>query len=204
MRVLVHCDRARVYRVRLPQRLAKEALCSLRVALGREQEVDGLTTAVDRAIQVHPAAFHPNIGLIDSPRPVGHTQIGPEPSLQFRCIGLDPAKDGGVCDGNAAVLQHELEVAVADREHEVPTNCPEDHLGGELPAFEGQIRPKCRQSPSCHVPAWLRSPRPANDATEPVARVFPAAGSQAPPPPARSPTSPSPASACAKCRAGPC
>src|SRR5690606_34419500 len=106
--VLVHRDRARVHRMRLPEYLAEEALCSLRVALGREQEVDRLTTTVDCAIQVHPAALHPNIDLIDSPGPLGHPQMGPEPPLQLWCIGLAPAKDGGVCDGNTALLQHEL------------------------------------------------------------------------------------------------
>ena len=94
--------------------------------------------------------------------------MGPEPPLELRCIGLDPAKDGGVCEVSTAFFQHELEVAVADREHKVPAHRPEDYLSGELPAFEGQTRLKCRQSPPCHVPAWLRSPRPVNDATEPI------------------------------------
>jgi hypothetical protein len=49
--------------MRLPERLAEEALCSLGVALGREQEVDRLATAVDRAIQVGPAALYPYVDV---------------------------------------------------------------------------------------------------------------------------------------------
>jgi hypothetical protein len=37
---------------------------------------------------------------------------------------------------HAAVLQHELEIAVADREHQIPSDRPQDHLSIELPTFE--------------------------------------------------------------------
>lgn len=46
-RVLVHRDGTRVDRMRLPQRLAEEALRGRRVPPGREQEVDRLAAAVD-------------------------------------------------------------------------------------------------------------------------------------------------------------
>ena len=39
-------------------------------------------------------------------------------------------------DLHATVLQHQLEIAIADREHQVPAHGPQDHLGRELPAFE--------------------------------------------------------------------
>ena len=42
---------------------------------------------------------------------------------------------------HAAVLQHQLEITVADGEHEVPADRPEDHLGGELPPLKGLILP---------------------------------------------------------------
>jgi hypothetical protein len=53
-------------------------------------------------------------------------------------------------------LQHELKVAVADWEHQVPAHCPQDNLSRELAAFEGQTRPKLRQPPSHHALAWPR------------------------------------------------
>src|SRR5215213_1136431 len=46
-RILVHRDGARVHRVWLRQGLAEEPLRRLGIALGREQEVNGLAAAVD-------------------------------------------------------------------------------------------------------------------------------------------------------------
>src|SRR5689334_12016868 len=37
---------------------------------------------------------------------------------------------------DATVLQHQLEIAIADREHQIPAHGPQDHLGRELPALE--------------------------------------------------------------------
>src|SRR5215210_6541588 len=44
--------------------------------------------------------------------------------------------EGCVVHFHPTVLQHQLEIAVADREHQVPAHGPEDHLGRELPALE--------------------------------------------------------------------
>src|SRR3954447_20196876 len=111
-RVLVHCDGAWVHCVRLPQRLAEEALRGRRVPLGREQEVDRLAAAVDRAIEVGPAALHLHIRLVDPPRAVARTQVWPDPLLQLWRISLDPSEDRGVVDPDAAVGEHQLEIAV--------------------------------------------------------------------------------------------
>lgn len=59
----------------------------------------------------------------------------PDPILEFRGISLDPAEDRGVGDLDAAVLQHEFQIAVDDREHEIPADRPEDHLARELPTL---------------------------------------------------------------------
>src|SRR5215210_4433192 len=44
--------------------------------------------------------------------------------------------EGRVVDRDATVLQHQFEITVADREHQVPSDRPQDHLGRELPALE--------------------------------------------------------------------
>src|SRR5215207_931942 len=62
--------------------------------------------------------------------------MGSDPLLQLRRISLDPAKEGRVVDRDPAVLQHQFEIAIADREHQVPAHGPQDHLGRELPALE--------------------------------------------------------------------
>ena len=60
----------------------------------------------------------------------------PDPLLQFGGVGLDPSKNGGVSDRDAAILQHKFEIAVAGGELEIPAHGPKDHLGGELSSLE--------------------------------------------------------------------
>src|SRR4051794_28480396 len=74
--------------------------------------------------------------LIDLPRAIARPQVRSDPLLQLWRISLDPAEEGCVVDRDTAVLQHQLEIAVADREHQIPAHGPQDHLGRELPAFE--------------------------------------------------------------------
>jgi hypothetical protein len=63
----------------------------------------------------------------------------PKALLEILRIGLDPSENRRVVDLDAAVGQHHLEIAVADREHQVPTHGPEDDVGGELPPFERPV-----------------------------------------------------------------
>ena len=59
-----------------------------------------------------------------------------QPLLELGGKALDPAVHGRVVDGDAAVGEHGLEVAVADRELEIPAHGPQDHLGGKAEAAE--------------------------------------------------------------------
>src|SRR4051812_45921622 len=61
----------------------------------------------------------------------------PHPLLELRGEALDPAVHGRVVDLNPAVGEHQLEVAVADRELQVPAHRPQDDLGREAEAAEG-------------------------------------------------------------------
>jgi hypothetical protein len=87
-------------------------------AFGRQLEVNGLAAAVDGSTQVNPAALDLHICLFHPPGAVAHAQVGADPLLQFGRLGLDPAEDGGVVHLYAAVQQRELEIALADREHQ--------------------------------------------------------------------------------------
>jgi transposase-like protein len=83
-------------------------------------------------------------------------------------VSLNPSEDRGVIDLHATIQQHQLEIAVADREHQIPSHRPQDHLGGELAAFESLILPDCcGSSLSAHVTASTRADRQHKDATEP-------------------------------------
>src|SRR3954468_2973670 len=71
-----------------------------------------------------------------SQRTVARPQVRPEPLLQLWRIGLNPGEEGRVVHLPPTVLQHQLEIAVADREHQVPAHGPQDHLSRELPTLE--------------------------------------------------------------------
>ena len=88
---------------------------------------------------IAPGFLYSDVTGVHPPGAVAHAQVGADPLLQFDSIGLDPTEDGGVVHLNAPIQQHELEITVADREHQIPPDRPQDHLGGELPAFEGLI-----------------------------------------------------------------
>src|SRR4051812_25815878 len=118
------------------KRLAEETFGGLLVALGAEQEVDGLPGAVDGAIEVAPLPVHSHVRLIGVPRSVAGPEMEAYALLELRCEALDPAVHGRVVDLDAAVGEHALEVAVADRELQIPAHRPEDNLGREAEAAE--------------------------------------------------------------------
>jgi len=81
----------------------------------------------------------------------------PDPLLQFRRVSLDPSKEGRMINRDAAVGQHQFEIAVADREHQLPADSPEDHLAREMPPLEGLHRHDPPTSPKAIIPR----PQPA-------------------------------------------
>jgi hypothetical protein len=127
------------------------------------------------SVQVHPAAFDLQIGLVDPPRAGGRAQMRPHPLLQLRRVGLDPAVDGCMVDRHASVPQHEFQVTVRDRELQVPAHRPQDHFRRELPALERTLPPCHSQyAPAVSNPALLPDqPAAANLATEPASLPLP-------------------------------
>src|SRR4051794_7560590 len=156
--------------MRLPKRLAEEPFRRRSIPLGREQKVDRLAPAVDRPIQIGPAPLHLDVCLINPPRAVAPVQVRPDPLLQLWRIGLDPAEDGRVVHLDATVLEHQLEIAIADREHQIPSDRPQDHLGRELPALELlAVRHATRAAIRLVETARLSNPDPPHKfATEPL------------------------------------
>jgi hypothetical protein len=117
--------------------LAEEALGGHLVAPGAEQEVDRLTRAVDRPVEVAPRTTDPEVSLVDVPRAAARLQVAAHPLLELRGEALHPAVHSRVIDLDAAVGEHALELAVADRELQVPPHRLEDDLGREAKAAEG-------------------------------------------------------------------
>src|SRR5512132_1355535 len=114
----------------------KEALGGLGVAPVGEVEVERRAFFVDRAVEILPPPLHSHVGLIDPP---GERQPAAVPSrtlFQLRRIALRPAVQRRVVDGDAPLVHHFLELAVADAVAAVPTNRPENDLAGEVPPPE--------------------------------------------------------------------
>src|SRR4051794_31026463 len=127
-------DLARVAGVLPAEGTLEEALGCLLVPLGAEQEVDRLTGAVDGPVQVAPLPADPDVSLIDVPWPAAGAQVTAHSFLQLRGEALNPAVHSRVIHRDAPVGEHGLEIAVADRELQVPAHRPEDHLGREAEA----------------------------------------------------------------------
>jgi hypothetical protein len=56
--------------------------------------------------------------------------------FKLRCVGLDPSEDRRVVDLDSAVEEHEFQIAVADKEHQIPSHGPKDRLSRELAPLE--------------------------------------------------------------------
>jgi hypothetical protein len=122
--------------MQLLQRLAEEASCGRGISLGGEQEIDCLSRCVDGAVEINPIALHPNVCLVYAPRSIRLPQMRTDALVEFGCVRLDPAKEGRGVHLNAAVSQHAFQIAIANRELQVPADRPEDELSRELPTLE--------------------------------------------------------------------
>ena len=122
--------------MRLPDGLAKEPLGRGRISPRSQKEIDRLPSAVHRPIEIRPASLHPNVGFVHPPGAVAHSQMRAGSLFKLRCVGLDPSEDRRVVDLDSAVEEHEFQIAVADREHQIPSHGPKDRLSCELRPLE--------------------------------------------------------------------
>src|SRR4029077_13929437 len=116
--------------------LAKEPLGRGRISSRSQKEIDRLPSAVHRPIEIRPASLHPNVGFVHPPGAVAHSQMRASSLFKLHCVGLDPSEDRRVVDLDSAVEEHEFQIAVADREHQIPSHGPKDRLSCELPPLE--------------------------------------------------------------------
>jgi len=87
----------------------------------------------------------------------GGLQMSPDPLLQRRGMGLYPAEQGRTADHHAAIRQHRGQVAVADRERQIPPQRPQDHLGREVPPLERAVLSRRHRT---HPPSRLMTFHP--------------------------------------------
>ena len=80
--------------------------------------------AVNGPVQVAPLPADPDVRLINVPWPAAGAQVAAHSFLELRGEALDPAVHGRVIHRDAPVGEHSLEIAIADRELQVPANGP--------------------------------------------------------------------------------
>ena len=114
---------------RIRQRLAEQAVGRRGSAPPRAHAVDRSASGIEGAGKGAPTAPDTNVGLIDTPGPLGGLEMTAQPLLQLGTVVLDPAPDGRVVRFQAALA--ELLFAIAERERvpQVPAHSAQNQLG---------------------------------------------------------------------------
>jgi hypothetical protein len=102
-----------------------------------ETNVDDLAELVDRAVHVPPLASDLHVGLIDLPAVDDGMAAGPGGLGQQRRKPQHPPIDRDVVDLDAAFGEQLLDVAVRQRETQVPADRQHDHIRREAETGEG-------------------------------------------------------------------
>src|SRR5947209_4975310 len=117
------------------------ALRNNRLAASASRNADSRKSTVapariDRSIQVAPAALHPNVGLVDTPRPGGRFEMTSYALVEFRAIPLHPAPYGRVVSVQTTFLEQLFDISQPKRVPEIPADGAQNELGFGLPPFE--------------------------------------------------------------------
>src|SRR5258706_8231905 len=135
-RVFINRDDARCAGMRRSKRFREETFGCLSVSGRTEQKFQGISLRIHSTIEVHPHLFHFDVRLIDAPRVVRRFEMGSASLLQFWCVALHPAVDGGVIDMQSPLKHHLLQISVAERIPEVPADTQQNNLGLKVTPFE--------------------------------------------------------------------
>jgi hypothetical protein len=95
---------------------------------------------IDRPVQVSPPAGHLDVGLIDEPPVTGSVAARPGSLDELEGETLDPPVDGDVVDGDAALVEQFLDIAIGQAVPQVPADSDGDHLPREPEASEHRGR----------------------------------------------------------------
>src|SRR3712207_5964444 len=91
---------------------------------------------VNGSVQIPPLAADPNIGLIHPDQAVMGSAEVPQPALDQRSIGQDPAIEGGVVHRKAPLQEQLLDVTIAERVAQLPGDRLQDQRCPKVPALE--------------------------------------------------------------------
>jgi len=136
------------------QGFLKELLGRSRVPLSGKPEVDRGASGIDGTVQVPPAPTLANVRFVDPPGAVGWFQFPPASLVQFGCVALHPAPNGGVVSKETSLHEQFLDVPIRKREPQIPTDRANNDLGFEVPPFE-QRWPRFDHGIYCSLSDWF-------------------------------------------------
>ncbi len=133
------------------QRLAQEPLGGIGIAGLRQEEVDGVATAVDRALQIRPFPSDLDAGLVHAPGPgkTARPVLPAQPLFSLGRAGLNPSAGRGVVRDCAALLRHFCKIAAAGPASAMPPHGPQDDLVPEMSPFEIAGHGRASKSAAC-------------------------------------------------------
>src|SRR5712692_2054073 len=76
------------------------------------------------------------VRFVDPPGAVGWFQFQPASLVQFGCVALHPAPNGGVGSSGISFHAQFLDVPIRQREPQIPTDRANNDLGFEVPPFK--------------------------------------------------------------------
>src|SRR5471032_2602998 len=116
--------------------LAKKAQRNGGVPPGRQQEVDGLTCSIYRAVQIFPLALDFDVGFVHAPPPTHGALMPTKRLIQQRHQTDNPAVKRRMVNNNAALGHHFFEIAQAEGISQIPANALSNNINRVMQAFE--------------------------------------------------------------------
>ena len=112
-----------------------------RVTFRGKPKINRSARGIDCTIQVPPVPALANVRLVDPPGAVGRFQYAPTSPVQFRGVVLHPAPNGRVVRREISFQEQLLDIAIGQREPQIPTDGANNDLGFEVPPFEQRWPP---------------------------------------------------------------
>jgi hypothetical protein len=120
----------------------EEPLCRRQISTLTEKKLDRVADAVDRAVQIRPAAPDLDVGLIHV-LISGHGPLAQiEPLKKFRGISDYPTMNRRMVDSDISLGHHLFQIAQTQTIGQIPTNAEQDHRSIKLPALNIWSPPK--------------------------------------------------------------
>ena len=121
------------------QGFLEELLGRSRVTFHGKPKINGSARGIDSTVQVPPVSALANVRFVDPPGAVGRFQFAPTSPVQFRGVALHPAPNGRVVRREISFQEQLLDIAIGQREPQIPTDGANYDLGFEMPPFEQRL-----------------------------------------------------------------